>query len=713
MKPLCLYKNADVQSPVDVNDFIRRKAGNSTPIPRSLTQVRTFTSIVKKYRPIVMPNVRSIFNDCVNDFTKYEVDVNNDYGVFGWCTIPSKTMVNMEYNEQSIIVPSTYDHHNRVGGNNFLQMDSDFEEIYKLWSGEKTHGEGEKIENVKDSWYYLYAQRDWTYFLKPFFDIDPNSELFGFMRDIYPSADWPALSDHINGVIFERSNEGRAADKDFGDIARTCQFLARYHHNEKNLKTLAERYIKLVDYSKLKSLTDSGAGFNSMYGSKYDGEGYEDISDGFRFPYQDWIDDYDKTGSYLRLKVNEYSPESEDGSLKYRYNLGQSHAIDDFDEDSVWFYITMTEPVENLEQVLEVEDIMPFVFWWENRGHENNGPTAYCYGKESTAKLNYERGGWCYSNAHERCSEKLELTATSARKVPELDVEQSWHAVQHTIGTDFSKEEYGGTILATDNSGNVYKGAFDPNCSCTNEKWKIHHETNAFGAPQQEDPSADKYYLGESAHGDGPFVGATVPDRMNSDVVESIHNRPMTWNLWNVVRHYVYIKYFKNRNRALGNDQSAWNELEYRTKKYVKNIYRTFQERKHNPDTDARTTFGDKVGGLASTNSGSVCSVNWTNSFVEISSILEVNARKHSASFVLFTGDIKTPDEVELNQMVEDLANSYVGTITSDAAARRAMALGRYKYSQILESTNNFRITTTDDIDCGDDDDGMRPRVLG
>ncbi len=35
-------------------------------------------------------------------------------------------MINMEYNEESIVVPSTYDHHNRIGGSNCLQMDSDF-----------------------------------------------------------------------------------------------------------------------------------------------------------------------------------------------------------------------------------------------------------------------------------------------------------------------------------------------------------------------------------------------------------------------------------------------------------------------------------------------------------------------------------------------------------------------------------------------------------
>jgi hypothetical protein len=128
--PLCLYENTIVQSPFDINLRLKHRL---KPIHRSETQIRTFSSVVKKYRPIVMPNVRDIFNDCINDKTKYEVDRDNDYGIFGWCTIPSKTMVNMEYNEQAIIVPSSYDHHNRIGGNNFLQMDNDLERIYQKW----------------------------------------------------------------------------------------------------------------------------------------------------------------------------------------------------------------------------------------------------------------------------------------------------------------------------------------------------------------------------------------------------------------------------------------------------------------------------------------------------------------------------------------------------------------------------------------------------
>ena len=64
----------------------------------------------------------------------------------------------------------------------------------------------------------------------------------------------------------------------------------------------------------------------------------------------------------------------------------------------------MARPVENEDEVIEIEDIMPFVFWWDNRGVENNGPTAICYGRSSSAKLNYDEG-WCYSGAHETCSD--------------------------------------------------------------------------------------------------------------------------------------------------------------------------------------------------------------------------------------------------------------------------------------------------------------------
>ena len=68
IEPLHLYGNSQLQSPTDVNDFVRQRLG---VIERTTSQVSTFTSIVKKYRPVVMPNVRDIFNKCINNFTKY------------------------------------------------------------------------------------------------------------------------------------------------------------------------------------------------------------------------------------------------------------------------------------------------------------------------------------------------------------------------------------------------------------------------------------------------------------------------------------------------------------------------------------------------------------------------------------------------------------------------------------------------------------------
>lgn len=696
IKPLYLYENSTMQSPVDVNGFIRKKVGASTPIPRGLNQIRTFMSVLKKYRPIIMPDVRSIFNDCQNNNTKYEADLNNDYGIFGWCTIPSKTMVNMEYNEESIIVPSSYDHHNRIGGANFLQMDKDFDYIYKKWVGDKNTGHLET--NINKTWYYLYNTRDWTYFLLPFFNVKQNSELYSYMLDTYGPNDLPENSNHINGVIFEPSNEGRDVDTTFGGIAETCKFLAKYHHNENNLKILAERYTKLISYQRLKELTAGESGtFNSVYGSAY-----SSLPTDFKFPFEDWIDDYDKTGSYVGLKLKDYSTTSTSSALKYTYNLGQAHAIDDFDEDSVWFYITMVSPIENLEQVIEIKDIMPFVFWWENRGSANNGPTVDCYGLKSSSKLNYEQGGWCYSGAHERVEEIVSLNAQgNIVTTPGSEiVEQKWHAVQHTLGTDFSKDQYGGAILTSDNSGNVYKGAFDPHCIGTDEKWKIHHMSNSFGTNQHEDPVPDKYHIGHRTHGLGDFKNEAIPSGMNDGIIgpgSSLRDRTMAWNLWNVIRHYVYIKYFKNKHIKLGNDTANWQQLEKYTKKIVKSIYRTFYQNRLDNTSGRRNNFTDID--EVSTYYGGTCYVPWANSFAEISTILERNAREHLASFVLFTGDLRENDA---------LANSLWSELYGSASVPQAVKNAHYIYTMIRRSTLNFRVLTLDGADA--EDDGMIPR---
>lgn len=110
-------------------------------------------------------------------------------------------------------------------------MDADLADIYK--------GDTKlDYDSVKNTWYYIYNRRDWTYFLEPFFNIKPNSELYTMIEETYLNFK-PSCSDHINGVIFEPSNKGRVDDSEFGNIFRTCDFLARWHHNERNLTFLS------------------------------------------------------------------------------------------------------------------------------------------------------------------------------------------------------------------------------------------------------------------------------------------------------------------------------------------------------------------------------------------------------------------------------------------------------------------------------------------
>ena len=376
----------------------------------------------------------------------------------------------------------------------------------------------------------------------------------------------------------------------------------------------------------------------------------------------------------------------------------------------MWFYITMVSPLEELDSVIELEDIMPYVFWWENRGTENNGPSVDCYGKVSSSKLNYEQGGWCYSMAHEKQGEEILVDATKIppeTRKPIWEVEHSWHAVSNTLGVDFSKKDNGGALLTMDNTGNVYKGAFDPNCAGTDEKWKIHHLSNAFGANQHEDPIEDKYYFGYKAHGEGQFNAKITPTTLNDDILASINGRPMTWNLWNVVRHYVYIKYFKNKHKELGTDAAAWAELEKYTKKLVKGIYRTFKSYKLT-DQSNRSTFTDVDD--TSSNYGNLCQVHWTNSFIEVSTILERNAREHMASLVMFTGNIPAPTEQDISRVTNDIVQEYSGCEISQEQLEK-LAAARYSYTEIQRSSDSFRVMTNEGIDADDTEDGMIPRT--
>ncbi len=79
-------------------------------------------------------------------------------------------------------------------------MDGDLSNIYRTWDSEK----GIPVSNIKDTWYYLYNQRDWTYFLKPFFNVNQNNDVYTYMLETFNN-DYPSSSNHLNGIIFEPS----------------------------------------------------------------------------------------------------------------------------------------------------------------------------------------------------------------------------------------------------------------------------------------------------------------------------------------------------------------------------------------------------------------------------------------------------------------------------------------------------------------------------
>lgn len=92
----------------------------------------------------------------------------------------------------------------------------------------------------------------------------------------------------------------------------------------------------------------------------------------------------------------------------------------------------------------------------------------------------------------------------------------------------------------------MYKGVYDPTCACTDEKWKV-HANNAFGANQHEDIKDDKYWIPSETSGSKSLT--TCPPGLNSGVLGSVEGKPMTWNLWNIVRHYVYVQNYISKGK--------------------------------------------------------------------------------------------------------------------------------------------------------------------
>ena len=111
-----------------------------------------------------------------------------------------------------------------------------------------------------------------------------------------------------------------------------------------------------------------------------------------------------------------------------------------------------------------------------------------------------------------------------------------------------------------------------------------------------------------------------------------------------------------------------------------------------------------------SSNYGNLCQVHWTNSFIEVSTILERNAREHMASLVMFTGNIPAPTEQDISRVSDDIVQEYSGCEIPQEQLEK-LAAARYSYTEIQRSSDSFRVMTNEGIDADDTEDGMIPRT--
>ena len=122
-------------------------------------------------------------------------------------------------------------------------------------------------------------------------------------------------------------------------------------------------------------------------------------------------------------------------------------------------------------------------------------------------------------------------------------------------------------------------------------------------------------------------------------------------------------------------------------------------------------TFGDELGGRSSANLSGTCLIRWTNSFIEVSTVLERNAREHQGSFVLYTGDTRLPTLADIKAKYSEwLTGTHKYSTfasTHDPDAVKKMVRNKLMYDKITDSPYNFRVLTLDGVD---GDDGMRPR---
>ena len=250
-----------------------------------------------------------------------------------------------------------------------------------------------------------------------------------------------------------------------------------------------------------------------------------------------------------------------------------------------WLYITTPPPKSGIE-ISQCMNPLPWLWWHSARDGHSHGAGLWCQGLGHPGQ-GYENGF---------CSRDMR-----------------WHAVNEILAEVPVKLKIAGSDDANTNAPvtSFAKGFYDPDCCGTNKTWEL-HGSNRYGYKNGhadwDGGAYDRYYLTYeksrsgiynivtenppppgSGEGQAPFNYT----KYNQTIWQTLANKPMTWSLWNVIRHSLWYTYYVcdldfNPNdedrpdcqdrHALGLHLSA-DELEYKTLQGIRAMYDEWYKR--------------------------------------------------------------------------------------------------------------------------------------
>ena len=359
-------------------------------------------------------------------------------------------------------------------------------------------------------------------------------------------------------------------------------------------------------------------------------------------------------------------------------SVGQDTAL-----NANWLYITTPAPGGGVE-VSQCEFPLPWVFFHSSRGSEGAGPSNYYHGLGNRVTTNHE------TSFHDGQPNGMRFFA--------VDNVLSQKPVTMNL--------YGRSDVTLDNAGAAAfsKGFYDPSCCGTEETWHTHN-SGYYGWPNgpndKDGPRPDKYYLQYDSKGNNHVTGGTSLNsacgwseyysykdgkvmrspfnKYNEGIMETLKGKPMTWSLWNVVRHSLHrcfnvvdLDYDEDRVGCAINRTTLGatpEELEYKTGQSMRAMYKEWYQRftyngqycsksiPINPETGVRdgknVAWPYKVeeddpvdyihaqrlmNGNGTAMSGGTCQIEWTNLVADMSIIYNEVSDTHNSCLTMYTG---------------------------------------------------------------------------